>query len=197
MVWLSEFNGEPLHPIPFLFLAGKSVEIINKDASREKTKEVDELSSGSQRENRAIGLMQNSNKLQQGVHMHGQVFQIQGNKLVQYGLSVKWRMDGGSEDSGMLLGQSVDSKQDQKEARVVANETNSSYIMDEESDGNLEDSAMLNEPSAHLCVLRKRSAEYGQVALEDRISKEWDSSRLTKSQRLLLFQVFETSLPKK
>lgn len=232
------------------FLAGKTIEVINKDATREKTKEVDELSKlakdkvhvstlltsstspslaktfGSYIDNRSPGLVQNTSKLQQGVHMSGQVFQIQGNKFVQYGwsgihqplqpknistymdefgfgfpsnglssVSVKWWIDSGSVDSRMLQGQSMDTELDKQETCVAANETNSSYMMDEESDSNLEDSAILNEPSALLFFLRKRSAEYGQEALEDRISKDWDSSRLTKRHRLLLSQVFSASLP--
>lgn len=158
--------------------------------------------------------------------MSGQVFQVHGNKLVQYGwsgipqplqpknistymdefqfgfpsnglsaVSVKWWMDDGSKDFKMLQGQSMDAKPDKQETCVAANETNSSYTMDEVTNRNLEDISILNEPSASLCFLRKRSAEYGQEALEYRIPEDWDFSRLTKRQRLLLSQVFNASLP--
>lgn len=232
------------------FLAGKTVEVINKDGTQEKTKGVDELSRltkdkvhdstlsghstspslagtfGSHIDNRTPGPAQSTTKLQQGDHMSGQVFQIQGNKLVQYGwsgisqplqpknistymdefefgfpsnglssVSVKWWMDAGSENSRMLQGQSMDAKLDKQETCVAANITNSSYMMNEETDSNLEDISILNEPSASLCFLRKTSAEYGQEAVEDRNSKDWDFSRLTKRQRLLLSQVFNASLP--
>ncbi|XP_020684673.1 uncharacterized protein LOC110101214 [Dendrobium catenatum] len=232
------------------FLAGKNVEIINKDGTREKTKEVHELSKlakdkvhvstlststtatslaetfSSDIDNKAPGLVQDTKKLQKGVHMSGQVFHKQGNKFVQYGwsgipqplqpknistymdefeygfpsnglssVSTKWWIDSSGEDSRMLQGQSMDNNLDKEETSLASNETNYNYMMDEETESSLEERAILNEPSASLCFLRKRSAEYGQEALEDRISKHCDSSRLTKRQRLLLSQVFNAPLP--
>ncbi|PKA62494.1 Protein RKD2 [Apostasia shenzhenica] len=159
--------------------------------------------SGNHCEKSAPALVQDTYKLQQGVSMAGQALQVQANKFMQYGLSalpqpiqpknISTFMDEfqyGFPSKGLS---SVSVKWWGDSRGEGTKDTDKIHVIDDESNRDPKDISVVDEPSASLCSLRKRSVENGREALEVGISEGWSSYGLTKKQRLLLSKVFKSS----
>ncbi|OAY84643.1 Protein RKD5 [Ananas comosus] len=108
-------------------------------------------------------------------------------------LSNKWWGSGNS-DSSPLKSSAV--KDESQESCELSNET-SKCTMDDMADSGTEDSAATSVPSAVLCSLRRKALEDGRGLLKDGACNGCELHKLNKRQRLVLAQVFGSSLPDK
>lgn len=112
-------------------------------------------------------------------------------------LSNKWWGSGNSNsnsNSSPLESSAV--KDESQESCELSNET-SKCTMDDMADSGTEDSAATSVPSAVLCSLRRKALEDGRGLLKDGACNGCELHKLNKRQRLVLAQVFRSSLPDK
>ena len=109
--------------------------------------------------------------------------------------STKW-WGTSSEESDEKLDstKSATNKEEKKDSCKLTNEPSRCMMVDEQTDSNIKDSAIVAEPSASLVSLRKRVVECGRESIQVGLSN-CGSCKLGKRKRLLLVQVFGSSLP--
>ncbi|XP_072961843.1 uncharacterized protein [Typha angustifolia] len=175
---------------------------------------------GEQAHSRTPDLAQEASKSQEGITMPGNVLQPQGNRFMQSGspnilqynqgkniptymdelkfgfpakglssVSLKWW--GNNSPAGTAT-----EKDEGQESCELSNDT-SQCMMDDEPDSSAEDSATTSEPSALLCSLRRKAVEDGRELLKCDTSKGGELYNLSKKQKLVLLQVFRSSLPER
>ena len=89
---------------------------------------------------------------------------------------------------------SVTNKEEKQEYCKLANEPSSCMMIDEQTDSNGKDGAITTDPSAFLVSLRKRAVDCGRESIQVGLSN-CESDKLGKRKRLLLVQIFGSSLP--
>lgn len=175
------------------------------------------LSSENQVQSRALG--------QQGVSLPGNASQMQGSRNSQHGwpsavqnqmrhvpsffddfkygfpanglssVSVKW-WGSNSIVSGKELdsAKSTPNEEGKQDSCKLTDESSGCETIDEQTVSEEKDSTNILEPSASLVSLRKRALECGREPLQIGISN-CESYRLSRRKRLLLLQIFRSSLP--
>ncbi|KAJ6853653.1 uncharacterized protein M6B38_113515 [Iris pallida] len=175
--------------------------------------------------NRTSDIAQGTSKSQQGMSMAGNAFQPQGYKILQHGMttttpshqlrnihtymdefkygfpanglssaSVKWWGTSNESANRNPTKKSATEQEEEQECCEYANETSGSMEIDDQTDHNTNESVTRAEPSTSLLSLRKRALEYTRESLQVGIS-DCMGYKLGKRQRLVLVQVFRSSLP--